>query len=323
MATLVNFDQYYQNYPEIKKELDFEIFWKDALFDLKKFPIEPEFKENKRRSNANFTVYDVLFKSFGKTQIHSRLVIPKKAKKVLRPVIMVHDYMAVDPYKGYALKKDFAYLLIELRGHHIIKNTKAKTEGKKSVDQESPGFMIENILDPENYYVKGVYLDILRSIEVLRLNENLDCSRIGIIGKGLGAAAAVFAASRSDRICGVVLESLAFADLEKSQNMAEGYITEEINEFANKARGRKKVLKRNLTYFDAINFADTVKVPVLMVTGTKAHSSPTECVFSFFNYLPIHDKTIEVYPDEGVDAGGNKQFTKSINWLKRRVYGTK
>lgn len=318
MATLLNFDQYYNNYPEIKRELDFGLFWKNALSELKQFPIDPEFREQKRRSNRKFIVYDVSYKSFLKTTVNGRLYIPVKSKTPPKPVILVHDYMNIEPFKGYGVSPDFAYLFLELRGHHIIKN--AASHDSKGGSIESPGFMVENILDPDNYYLKGVYLDVLRSVEVLRLNRDLDSSSMAIIGKGLGGAAAVFAAAYSNRIKAVVLDSLNFADLETSQNLSTGYISEEINTFANKVRGKKKILKRNLTYFDAVNFADRLsECPILMTTGTKTPSSPTECVFSFFNYIPTEEKTIEIYPDEGIEAGGNKQFQKSLKWIGKFI----
>jgi cephalosporin-C deacetylase len=244
--------------------------------------------------------------------------MPKKRKHP-RPVIIIHDYLEGTAFKGYKLETDFAYLFITLRGHQILKGIDFSNQ-KKGFEVESPGYMIENILDPDNYYLKGVYLDCYRAIDLLRLYKDIDCSSIGIIGKGIGGAAAAFCATSSKRISAVVLDSLSFSDLPKSQNLADGPASGEINTFVSNARGRRKVLRRNLSYFDAVHFSDKFETPLLMTTGIRAQSAPAECIFSFFNASASSDKTMEIYPSDTETAGGAQQFKKSLTWLKKRVY---
>ncbi|MBN2770815.1 MAG: acetylxylan esterase [Spirochaetes bacterium] len=318
MASLINFDKYFANFPQMERETDFDFFWKNSLIDLKRIAIEPVSHENTRLSSPRFTVMDIAYKSFGKTAVQARLYMPKKRKHP-RPVIIIHDYLEATAFKGYKLETDFAYLFLTLRGHQILKGIDFHNQ-KKGFEVESPGYMIENIMDPENYYLKGVYLDCYRAIDLLRLYKDIDCSSIGVIGKGIGGAAAAFCASSSKRISAVVLDSLSFADLPKSQNLAEGPVTTEINDFVSSARGKRKILRRNLSYFDAVHFCDRFETPLLMTTGIKSVTAPAECIFSFFNASVSCDKTMEIYPDDGESAGGAHQFKKSLSWLKKMVY---
>ncbi|MFW5807920.1 MAG: acetylxylan esterase [Spirochaetota bacterium] len=321
MATLINFDRYYANFPTITRESDFDYYWKNALIDMKRISLDPTSVENRRLSSQRFNVYDITYKSFLKTTISARLYKPKK-KRNPRPVIVLHDYLHNEPYKGYKLDEEFAWLFVEMRGHQVFRNM-SYSDIVGNSQFESPGYLIENILDSENYYLRGVYLDSYRSIDYLRLERDIDCSIVAFLGKGLGGAAAAFCAAMSTRVGALVLDSLAFANLEVSQNISDGFITDEINRIANNVRGKKRVLKRNLSYFDAVNFSDRISVPLLMVTGIKALSSPAECVFSFFNKCTSMEKTIEVYPYDGIEAGGEKQFSKTQDWLRECVYGTK
>jgi cephalosporin-C deacetylase-like acetyl esterase len=197
---------------------------------------------------------------------------------------------------------------MSLRGHHML--------GKQNDEQRQlPGFMVENIIEAENYYLKGVYLDAYRAIDALRLNEGLDCSVIGILGKGLGAAAAVFAAANSARVGALALETPSFCYLELGQNLSTGDMAEEINQYLAQHRNRKKQVKKNLSYYDALNFSDRVQVPVLLTVGFKDTISPPSCVFALFNHL-LCDKTIEVYPEKGNEAGEESQYKKSLQWIK-------
>ncbi|HQL83535.1 MAG TPA: acetylxylan esterase, partial [Spirochaetota bacterium] len=103
-----------------------------------------------------------------------------------------------------------------------------------------------------------------------------------------------------------------------SQNLSVSDAAIEINEFVAALKSRKKQVKDNLTYFDALNFSDRIECPVLATVGFKDSIAPPECVFSLFNHI-LSEKTIEVFPEEGNTAGGNEQFKKSIGWLSARI----
>ena len=305
-----NFDTFILHFPELDRRVDFHSFWKKSITDLKSIPIDPVSKKNSRKNQSGFITYEITFKSAGRTPVTGILYVPVKTKKP-RIIIHIHDYNNTPYLHERFMDPSLAYFVLTLRGHGLLK--------KSSGDEEiSPGFMTENILDKESYYVLGIYLDTLRAIEMLRLIGNLDCSSVGIIGRGLGAACAVFAASYSERVRALVLDSPSFCELPLNQNIAKSDAAREINEFITHSRKSKKQIKLNLTYFDALNFSDMVRVPVLMVCGFKDILSPPECVFGMFNRLKC-DKTIEVYPEEGHEAGGLQQLVKSLAWLKERV----
>ena len=130
--------------------------------------------------------------------------------------------------------------------------------------------------------------------------------------------AAVFTAVYSDRISGIVLDTPSFCYLELSQNKSSADASNEINSFLLNNQSKKKTVKKNLSYFDAINFSDKVNCPILTTVGLKDILSPPECIFALFNHLKC-DKTVEVYPEDGNQAGGEQQIKKSINWLKKTI----
>jgi len=300
------FDKYFLNLPPINRADDFKKFWDNAVNDLKKIPIEPKKIQNSKKSSSSFSVHDISFKGFMKSPVYGELLLPVGKKKPSL-VIFIHDYNTLPKIAHKDLDPAMAYFFPLLRGHNIITET-------ESGEQESPGYLTENILNKETYYVKAVFLDILRSIDMLRLEGSVDCNNIGIIGKGLGAAASVFAAYSSNRVSAVVLDTPSFCNIELSQNISTGCAAGEINSFIQATKRKKKEIKNNLSYFDSINFADSVKCPVLTTVGFKDTISPPECVFALFNHL-LCEKTMEVYPDDGNTAGGINQFKKSISWL--------
>lgn len=309
MPVTSDFDKYFLNLPPFDREEDFNNFWEKSINELKKIPIEPKFTHRKNGS-GDFEVYDIVFKGYNRSISQGILYAPRHINKP-RVIMIFPDYFSVNPYLNYKLDKDFAYFFLQLRGHHLV------TPGMLE-EEKSPGYMADNLDQPDNYYMKGIYLDAYRSLDMLRLYNKLDCSAVGIIGKGLGAAAAVFTASFSNRIVGLVLDTPSFCYLAESQNCSSSPATLEINEFISQRKSKKKEIKQNLSYFDALNFSDKIKIPALVTVGFKDTLSPPGCVFALFNHL-ICDKTVEVYPESGNEAGGEEQFKKSMKWMKETI----
>jgi cephalosporin-C deacetylase-like acetyl esterase len=99
-------------------------------------------------------------------------------------------------------------------------------------------------------------------------------------------------------------------------------LAREINDIINVQKTKKTQIKKNLTYLDLINFSHSIACPALFITGLSDMISPPECVMGLFNNIQS-EKTIEVYPDAGNEAGGEKQVMKAINWLTDTILSDK
>lgn len=308
MSVTSDFDRFFLNLPPFDKETDFNSFWRGSIKKLKKIPIDPIFEESDKNSSKKFEILNATFRGYEKSPVRGEIYLPIDVKKP-KVIVYIPDYN--QPYKPIQdlPDSDIAFFFLKLRGHRSVYSNENKDNRK------SPGYMSENILDKDSYYVKSIYLDAYRSLEMLRLFDKLDCSTVGLMGKGLGASAALFTASYSPRVAAVVLDTPSFCYLELSQNISSSDATNEINAFISEHKGKKNMIKKNLTYFDAINFSDNIKCPILVTVGLKDILSPPECVFALFNHL-LCDKLVEVYPEDGYKAGGEKQIQKSLNWLK-------
>ncbi len=302
-----SFDHYFMNLPKTDAEPDFDRFWEKSLAEIRKISIEPEVHESSKKTTARFRVFDVSYNGFLKTRIRGLLYVPKKKDKV-RVIIHIHDYNSfIDKSMVRHLNENVGHLFLVIRGHEVVEN-------RLPEEQRHLGYMVENIIDLETYYARSVYLDIYRSIDFLRLIKFIDCSRIGISGKGFGAAAGFFAAVSSNRVSAIVLDSPLFCNLPLSQNISQSDAAREINDIINIQKAKKQQIKKNLSYFDIINFSDSLECPVMFVTGLNDTIAPPECVLGLFNRVRC-EKVIEVYPDDGNEAGGDKQKVKAIDWL--------
>lgn len=333
MPAIMDFDDFFLTLPPIHIENDFSRFWKDAASSIRKVAASPEYKLNNHRSSSRFEVYDTIFSATGKIRVHGFLHLPRAVEKP-HPVIIIHDYNHPEPYKGYPLDEQMAYFFLQLRGHdHIRENqprpqssapakSGAKTTAKQTVKIQSdglPGYLSERILDPDQYYVKGIFCDLLKAIDVLRLNRKIDCSSIGILGKGLGAGAALFAAGKSSRVSALVLDSPTFCHLDLELNSSRSAIAREITRYIDQNPAKRALVKRSLSYFDALAHSHEITCPVMLATGLRDDVAPAKCSMALFNHLQC-DKEVQVYPDDGNDCGGERQFKKALFWMKKKIY---
>lgn len=303
------FDRYFMNMPGLTMEDDFNKFWEKSINDIKKIPIEPEVHVSAKASAGKFRYYEISYNGFLKVKVKGFMYVPKHLKKS-KIIIHLHDYNVYpDKDSSKLLDERCAHLFLILRGHEMIKNRK-----KEENEERALGFIVENIIDLQTYYARSVFLDVYRSIDFLRLINIIDCSDIGIVGTGFGAAAGFFTAICSDRVKGIVMDSPLFCDIPLIQNLSNSDAAREINDIIAIQKNKKVQIKKNLSYFDIINFADDLKCPALFITGLKDTSSPSECVMGLFNRLKC-EKFIEVYPDEGEKPGGDKQRKASVKWI--------
>jgi cephalosporin-C deacetylase len=308
---LVNFDKYFMNLPPFDRQEDFQSFWEKSITAVRKIPLESSIQKTKK-AGGPFAFFDLNFRSFMKTHVGGTLLRPRDEERP--PVILVlHDYNRLKPVNHSLLDHRCAYFFLTMRGHIL----RAK-EDEIGEQPESPGYLTENILDRETYYIRAIYLDALRSIDMLRLMADLDCSRIGIMGKGLGAAAGIFASIYSERTAALVLDSPSFCNLTLSQNISTGEAAREINGFISGEKSLKKKVKQTDSYYDALNFSDMITCPVMAVSGLRDTEAPAECVFGLFNHL-LCEKTVEVYPEDDNNAGGDAQFRKSVSWIAGKI----
>ena len=308
MAAL--FDKYFMTFPMFDRCDDFFTFWDKSISELKKIPVEPLHVKSKDNRQSGFESFDIRFRSIRKNEIEGKLYTPQSSSKT---VIIFHDYNETEYYNSFKLDPEFSYLFITLRNHQHIEK-KAVIQNAQKKETVSPNFFAENIHDKTSYYAGYIYLDALRSVEFIRLFRALSSSDIFIIGRGAGAACAVFTAAYSSRVKAISMDSPALCYLSFSQNHSKNELTSEINKgFA--GQKNKNEIKKNLTFFDCLNFADKINIPVQMSLGLKDVTNHPQSAFALFNRF-LTDKTAEIYPDSGYESGGEKQWVKSLDFFK-------
>lgn len=308
-----SFDECFQSFPPLPQADNLDGFWKKAIDGLRRTPVDPRQKLMIGKSLGWESVSEVSFASFGGQRLHGYLSIPRKRGRT-PAVVSFHDYHdSFELDRGFS-QEGLARLAIYLRGHEPHESAAAGPQTPRPRFIEAAG-----LDEPEKSYPYACYLDAIRCVDFLRLNKSIDAAHIGVLGRGFGAALAVFvAAAMEENVRAVALERPGFVWLSRWIEEAGSDAAAEIralNEQSARARGR---IKKSVQYLDALNWSGKLKQPVLCTTGLDDELNPPPLAFGFFNRLQT-DKSMEIYTAEQPDPEGKEERKKSLKFLSEHL----
>lgn len=305
-----SFDECFQTFPRLRSPGDLRDYWHKALLDLKKVPVEPQSRIMLKRSLGWETMQEISFRSAGDARVHGFLSVPRKRGNV-PAVISFHDYGSEPQPQRDFTDAGVAHLALRLRDHADLR----PNLGADGVDR-GPLLMERYGLDRlEKSYPFLCFLDAIRSIDFMRLQKGIDPHRLALLGRGFGAAMAVFAASQRADIKAIALERPGFTWLEGYLQESASKHAEEVRRlFAGAPQGRRTKLRKNLDYLDVLNWSEILDGPVLVSVGLEDVINPPRSAFAFFNHLRV-EKAMELFPDQARDPDGSIERKKGVAFL--------
>jgi cephalosporin-C deacetylase len=291
----------------------YDEFWESSIDSLKKIPFNLKVSRKKNKIFNKYIEYEILFEGIDKYPLSGKLFLPVKSNYNPPIIIRFSDYMEEEKFLPELYDNGFGQFILELRGHKEAREIRENSEEKT---KSTYGYFSENLEQINDYYMKKLYLDAYRTLEVIRLIKEVDKNKITIWGKGIGAAMAVFLQNHVDRILSLILQQPAFAYLELTQNISKSTYAEEINQYIKKNKFSKKKIKENLSYFDVIYLADKINIPVMMVINMENTDSAPQGAFAFFHRIP-ENKDMVLYnkADESSESDDKKILSDILQFF--------
>lgn len=307
---------------------DLEKFWQLQLARLKKVPLEVLSKKKVSRKILTEQNLTIDFQSIDKYHMQAQFIVPRKLTGRPPVVIIFPDYgKEAVAYKGL-MNAGIAQLVVRMRGHEAPRplHVEAKTaQAKDDKREESYGYFREQILEPDDYYATKIFLDAYRALEVARLRKEVDTARIGIIGQGVGAAQALFAAAFMQRGEALYLENPALLNLDETQNISNADYANEINSAARGSKKTKQQIKENLRYFDPVYFAKKITASTAFSVNLTNKEAVPHGAFALFHLLQ-HEKDMFLFTEgDPVALAEEKRKTVSnaVRYFREKLLGQK
>lgn len=306
---------------------DLEKFWNAQIQRLKKIPLEIQTKKKVSRKIFTEQNLTVEFQSMDKYHMQAQFIAPRKLSGKPPLVVIFPDYgKEAVAYKGL-MNAGIAQMVVRMRGHEAPRPIHVAEPGKpvrkEEKREESYGYFGERVLEPTEYYANRIFLDAYRAIEVARLRKEIDSSRIGLLGQGVGAAQALFATAFMERGEALYLENPAFLNLDHTQNISEADYAREINDAARGSKKVKQQIKENLRYFDPVYFARRVSASTAFSINLTNKEAVPHGGFALFHLLQ-HEKDMFLFTDgDSVALADEKRkaVSNAVRYFREKLLG--
>ncbi|MDF2923805.1 MAG: hypothetical protein K0R57_2719 [Paenibacillaceae bacterium] len=300
--------------PQLTTPEDLEQFWSRINQEIRDTPLSG------RRTRVDTPLigvdaYDVVYEGLDGTQIHGIYLVPSFFGKASYPCIV--NYHGYTGNRG--MPEQFAhYLLAGLAVFSIDIRGQAGETGDATPQEggQTKGWVTRGITSPETCYYKSVVTDAIRAVDWVCEQPEVDSSRVGVAGGSQGGGLALAVSAIGTK------HAFAVADIPNMCNMdwtifnSTGSITEAAD-YISRYPERLDTVLHTLSYFDNMNLADRIRIPVLVSVGFKDSVCPPESVFAAYNRI-TSPKRIEMHPFNGHTPGG-KHVRKVLRFIQEQV----
>ncbi len=303
--------------PEVASPVDLDAFWSLTLTEAREFDIAVEATP----VDSGLTVvdtWDVSFAGFGGHRINAWLHVPSGATGPLPTVVEFHGYSMARglPHQNnlYALA-GYAHLTVDTRGQGWAAVNATPDPTADSGLSTIPGLMTKGILDPATYYYRRVFTDAARAVDAARALPQVDGERIVVTGGSQGGGIAIAAAALSDGLAGAMPDVPFLSHFRRAVTFNDSMPYNEIVRYLVRYRDHEAQVFETLSYFDGVNLAAKASVPALFSVALMDEICIPSTVFAAYNAWG-GDASIEVYPYNNHEGGGEHHQVAKLAWLK-------
>lgn len=270
---------------------DFVEFWKKQIEMLRSIPISYTRTKLELPYDKSFESYEIVFNTHDETMVHAYYSVPLHCDKEKLPCVAYF-------HGGGGKKEVFPEILAtKVCCFAIDVRSQGGTTADKavySVEDGYAGLMTKGVTDKNIFYMKNIYLDVVRAMDVIASLPEVDPERIVTYGQSQGGALSIVASALSGR-------SRKCYACEPSYNC----IWERIELGSGVFDGTKKFLRKRpeltdavfdtVTYFDVNNMASLLQVPTDVCIGLQDPVCLPEFVYSVYTHIN-GEKELKMYP---------------------------
>ena len=303
--------------PTVPYPKDFVEYWEGQKEIADRVPLDVEMQLLPDRCTAKVNVYEVSYAvNKSGARFYGILCIPKAEGKY--PAVLHVPGAGVRPYNGVIdmAEKGIITLQVGIHGIPVTYPDRLYRDLRTGILQS---YNTYNLDQRENYYYNRVYIGCKRGVDVIFSLPQFDGERVAVTGGSQGGALSVVVAALDSRIKCLSAFYPALSDMTGYlHNRAGGWPHMLRNaETVNRANNTKEKLE-TISYYDVVNFARQLKVPVFFSWGYNDQVCPPTSTYSVYNvvtapkYLMLMQETAHwAYPEQY--RAGNDFILKQFN----------
>jgi cephalosporin-C deacetylase len=279
---------------KVRKPTDFDGFWNDVRTRLEAIPLAPEMVPDALRSTEDVEVFQTCYTSLDDVRIAGWYCRPRRAAAKLPAILTFPGYQSEPSIPKDLARKGYAVLSVAVRG-------KLRSNGQ--FNPGYPGLITHNIVDRNTYAYRGIFAGAWRGVDFLLSRPEADAGRIGVTGQSQAAGLSVVTAAMRPEIKAAAIGAPFLCGFLDAIDLTRTTPYDEINDYLRLHPDHKDAVEETLPYFDALNFADKVRCPIVVNVGLQDNIAPAETAYALLDRLGSADKRIYPYDGQGHEAG--------------------
>jgi cephalosporin-C deacetylase len=301
--------------PALTAAPDFDGFWRDTFAQADKLPLAPLFTPYAYPARGA-EVFDVRFTGWAGARISAWYIKPRGAGPF--PAILHNigypSYRGM-PHQHFAwIAAGFAVLVADVRGQPgLAPDVSTYTSG------HTQGWMTKGILDPQEYYFRGVYVDAVRALDVLLSRPEVDGRRVAVHGASQGGGLTLAVTGLDHRPVAAMCDIPFLCHFQRSVEVAETFPYLEIANYLRQYPEREGQVWRTLSYFDGMNLGARVQCPTLMSVGLIDKTCPPSTGFAVYNNMTCPREMVTFRYQEHAQV--EPHFQRRLAWAQRYLWG--
>ena len=308
--------------PFTEEPADFDQFWLDAKKELAAVPLKVrDMKALPGRKGIR--IFDVKISCAGEKPVSGILCIPEGIAPKSVPALVNFHGAGVRSAKAIIEHAMLGAITFDVNAHGIEngkpkkfyadlrKNYYYKTHDKHRQNDYYTWYKH----DPQKYYMRGMFLRVLRALEYVKTLPEWDGKHLAISGTSQGGTQSIVAAALDKDVTFLRAGVPGWCDI-------SGVLTDRMggggDVYTKKEAEETPALVKNLSYFDCMFFARRIKCPTYINTGLIDVRCYPSGVFAAYNQIPAATKKyIQVSPKGGHSAFHAKGHKALKEYIKK------
>lgn len=275
--------------PYTQEPQDFRSFWQKNVEELKQVPMSYTKELYKDYCTDKIDCYLVKLQidNMGHS-MYGFLFYPKNAQPGKHPVVLCPPGAGIKTIKDPMRNKYYAengFVRFEVEIHGLDPRIPSETFGEisRAFNDRNGGYLANGLENKDIYYMKHVYVGLVRCIDFLTSLPEWDGKNVAVQGGSQGGALSIIAAGLDSRVTQCVANHPALSDMAgyAAKGGTGGYphFCRQLQILSNKD------CLNTLAYFDVVNFARYVKAPTYLTWGYNDVTCPPTTSYAVWNTL--------------------------------------
>jgi cephalosporin-C deacetylase len=301
--------------PTVSLPANFNAFWSKAIEENNQLPLDTKTMLLPERCTDKVNVYEVSIQNWRPgARLYGILTVPKKEGKY--PALLKVPGAGIRPYYGDIELTNEGIIVFEIGIHGI-----SVTMPQKNYDDILSGwnnqYWIRDINDKDRYFYKRVFLGCIKANDFLTSLPQWDGKNLGVLGSSQGGALTLVTAALDKRVTCAAPTHPAMCDMTGNLYDRAGGWPQPFADKTTWGKASHPDKLETVSYYDAVNFARLITIPVFFSFGYNDDVCPPTSVWAAYNVIKSPKEQFLAL--ESAHWVFSEQMARQREWILRQL----